>query len=105
MEKCEKCMVSNMICDQCKEESPEQEQEQKAKKAMEHLHETWMKEDRERQIRAMEQGNEFNIVVRYSQPHKQSYKITPEQRLFVHWEIENRERQKRALEEQRGDEP
>ena len=103
MEKCEKCMVSNIICERCKEEC--QEQEQKAKKAMEHLHETWMKEDRERQIRAMEQGDEFNIVVRYSQPHEPTYKITPEQRLQEHWEKEDRERQKRALEEQRGDEP
>ena len=96
-----------MICERCKEESNQQQQEQKQAIAMERLHEQWTKEDRERQKRAMEQGEEYNIVVRYSQPHEQTYKISPEQRLFVHWEIEDIERRKRALVEQHqeSDEP
>jgi len=96
MEKCEKCLLST-ACEHCKEEESKQQQQMQR---MERLHEEWTSQDREKQKRAMEQGEEYNIVVRYPVAHKE-IETTPEQR-----EKQDIERRKRALvEQQHGDEP
>jgi thiamine monophosphate kinase len=90
--------IEKWISDRCKEEDEEdskQRQEQKVHAiTMEHLHEQWMQEDRKRQRRAMEQGEEYNICVRYPEKNKET--------LEQHWAKEAVERRKRTLE--RGDE-
>jgi len=92
--------IEKWISDRCKKEDEEdskQRQEQKVQAiTMEHLHEQWTKEDRERQKRAMEQGEECNICVVYPVKNKET--------LEQHWKNEEVERRKRAL-EPRGDEP
>ena len=77
-----------------KEEEDAARNEQTQAIVMERLHEQWMKEERERQKRALEQGEEYNIVVRYPEHGKQSL---PEQ-----WAKQDIERRKRAALEQQG---